>query len=340
LSIATDVLDGGPLNAVQLTNGSHAPFSFAFEYGFEPNLKLPQIRQWNVSLERALSGHDTLSLGYVGSNGRELIRREVDGPGSAPNFWFALTTNNGFSNYQALQFQYCRQLSAGWQASAAYTWSHSIDNDSSDASLLWAGPGASPNFDFGNSDFDLRHTFNGSLIYQFRSGPLKGWRVESIARARSGFPISVLDSEQYTGIAFANFPRPNYLGGPVWAANASAPGGMSFNPGAFQTARLGTQGDLGRNAIAGLGMWQVDAAVGREFRFRDRLRLDLRLEAFNLLNHPNFADPIRYLDSPLFGQSTSMLNLMLGTGSPGSGLAPLLESGGARQLQATFRFWF
>lgn len=340
LSIATDVLDGGPLNAEQLTNGSHAPFSFAFEYGFEPNLKLPQVRQWNLSVERALTSHDTLSLGYVGSNGRELIRREVDGPGSTPNFWFALTTNNGFSNYQALEFQYRRQLSAGWQASAAYTWSHSIDNDSSDATLLWAGPGASPNFDFGNSDFDLRHTFNGSLIYQFTSGRLNGWRLESILRARSGFPISVLDSEQYTGIAFANFPRPNYLGGPVWIADPSAPGGMALNPAVFQAARSGTQGDLGRNAIAGLGMWQVDAAIAREFHFRDRLRLDFRIEAFNILNHPNFADPIRYLDSPLFGQSTSMLNLMLGTGSPGSGLAPLLQSGGPRQLQTTVRFWF
>ena len=100
------------------------------------------------------------------------------------------------------------------------------------------------------------------------------------------------------------------------------------------------QGDLGRNAIAGLGMWQVDAAIGREFRFRDRFKLDLRIEAFNALNHANFSDPVRYLDSPLFGQSTSMLNLMLGTGSPGSGLAPMLQSGGPRLVQGTLRFWF
>ena len=108
----------------------------------------------------------------------------------------------------------------------------------------------------------------------------------------------------------------------------------------FQVLRPALQGDLGRNAIAGLGMWQVDAAIGREFRFRDRFRLDLRVEAFNALNHANFSDPVRYLDSPLFGQSTSMLNLMLGTGSPGSGLAPMLQSGGPRFLQGTVRFWF
>jgi Carboxypeptidase regulatory-like domain len=340
VSIATDVLDGGPLNSSQLISGIHAPFSVNFIYGFVSGLKLPQVRQWNVSLDRALTSHDVVSLGYVGSNGRELIRREVGGPGSGPNSWLALTTNDGFSNYQALQFQYRRRFASGWQASAAYTWSHSIDNDSSDASLLWAGLGASPNFDFGSSDFDLRHAFNGSLSYQFTAGRLKGWRAESIVRARSGFPLTVLESEQYTGIAFTNFARPNYIGGPVWVSGASVPGGTQLNPAVFQVLRSGVQGDLGRNAIAGLGMWQVDAAIGREFRFRDRFRFDLRVEAFNALNHANFSDPVRYLDSPLFGQSTSMLNLMLGTGSPGSGLAPMLQSGGPRLLQGTLRFWF
>ncbi len=164
--------------------------------------------------------------------------------------------------------------------------------------------------------------------------------METILRARSGFPLTVLESEQYTGLAFLNFPRPNYLGGPVWVADASAPGGKRLDAGAFQVLKSGAQGDLGRNAVAGLGMWQIDAAVGREFRWREHLRLDARVEAFNALNHPNLADPVRYLDSPLFGQSTSMLNLMLGTGSPGSGLAPMLQSGGPRLFQATLRFWF
>lgn len=340
VSIATDVLDGGPLNSAQLQSGIHAPFSVNFIYGFASGLKLPQVRQWNISLDRALTAHDMASLAYVGSNGRELIRREVGGAGSGPNSWLALTTNNGFSNYQALQFQYRRQFTNGLQASAAYVWSHSIDNDSSDASLLWAGAGASPNFDFGSSDFDLRHTFNAALTYQFPKGRLKGWRVETIARARSGFPLTVLSSEQYTGIAFANFERPNYLGGAVWVADPSAPGGMRLNSAVFQSLPSGVQGDLGRNAIAGLGMWQIDLAVAREFALRDRYKLDLRLEGFNALNHANFADPVRYLDGPLFGQSTSMLNLMLGTGSPGSGLAPLLQSGGPRLFQVTARFWF
>jgi hypothetical protein len=341
LSIATEILDGGPLNSEQLLSGFHAPFSFAFGYGFEPNLKLPQVRQWNASLEHAFGQYDLVSLGYVGSNGRELIRNEVDGPGSTPNYWFALTTNNGFSNYQALQLQYRRRLAHNLQATAAYTWSHSIDNDSSDSSLLWAGPGAAASNDAGSSDFDLRHSFTASVSYQFAKGPLKAWSAEAIFRARSGFPISVLESEQYTGIAFQNAFRPNFLGGnPIWIADPSAPGGERLNPAAFANVASGVQGNLGRNTITGFGMSQVDASIGREFRWRDRFALEVRVDAFNALNHPNFGDPVKYLDSPLFGQSTSMLNLSLGTGSPGSGLAPLFENGGPRMFQGMVRFRF
>jgi hypothetical protein len=66
----------------------------------------------------------------------------------------------------------------------------------------------------------------------------------------------------------------------------------------------------------------------------------LRIEAFNAFNRPNFADPVRFLSSPLFGTSTSMLNLMLGTGSPGSGLAPVYQSGGPRSVQVSLRLRF
>jgi len=73
---------------------------------------------------------------------------------------------------------------------------------------------------------------------------------------------------------------------------------------------------------------------------QDRKVIQVRLEAFNALNQANFADPVKFLSSAVFGQSTSMLNLMLGTGSPGSGLSPILQTGGPRSLQGTVRFRF
>ena len=87
-------------------------------------------------------------------------------------------------------------------------------------------------------------------------------------------------------------------------------------------------------------MGQVDLAVRREFRVREHKAIQVRFEAFNALNQANFGDPVRFLNSAVFGQSTSMLNLMLGTGSPGSGLSPILQSGGPRSMQATVRFRF
>jgi hypothetical protein len=162
-----------------------------------------------------------------------------------------------------------------------------------------------------------------------------------MVRARSGFPISVLLNEEYQGIALSNAFRPDrILNQPIWLDDSSVPGGKRLNPAAFQAAPSGTQGTLGRNSITGFGMGQVDLALRREFRFQERKVLQVRLEAFNVLNQANFADPVKFLSSALFGQSTSMLNLMLGTGSPGSGLSPILQTGGPRSLQATVRFRF
>jgi hypothetical protein len=334
LSIATDVINGGPLSVSQFESGRAGLVSSQLSYGFLPDLELPQIVQWNVTIEHAFGSHDVGTLGYVGSAGRNLVRREVGGPGSTERSLFALTTNHARSDYHALQMQYRRNVARGLNVAASYTWSHSIDDDSSDAFLTWADPRAVLAGDRGSSDFDLRHSFTGAVDYEFRSG----WAVDGIFHARTGFPVNVLQSEQYLGIAFNNAFRPDLLGGvPVWIADPSAPGGRLLNPAAFAATKSGVQGTLGRNAIDGFGMSQFDLAVRRHFRWGDRLGLDLRVEAFNAFNHPNFADPVRFLNNPLYGQSASMLNLMLGTGSPGSGLAPILQTGGPRSLQLSAR---
>src|SRR5262249_60718818 len=101
-----------------------------------------------------------------------------------------------------------------------------------------------------------------------------------------------------------------------------------------------TQGTLGRTLRAVSGMEKVDLALRPESRWSEHRRIQLRIEAFNLLNHANFADPTPYRNSAVFGQSTSMLNLMLGSGSPGSGLSPILQAGGPRSLQGSLRFRF
>jgi hypothetical protein len=347
LSIATDLINSGPLSTTQFQSGRNGLFSSILVYGFMLDLHLPRLLEWNVTLDHAFSTNDVVSVGYVGSAGDRLIRREVGGPGSSPTFVVALTTNNGASNYQGLQAQYRRRVMQGFEALVSYSWAHSIDDDSSDAFLVWAGGGANAARDRASSDFDLRHSLNGALAYTFarkHTGGarfLGGWSVDTVLRARSGFPISVLENEQYQGLGLANAFRPNLMPGqPVWIPDSGAPGGRRINVAAFYSAGPAVQGNLGRNSITGFGMSQVDMAVRREFRLGERRSLQVRIEAFNALNKANFADPVKYLSSPVFGQSTSMLNLMLGTGSPGSGLSPILQTGGARSLQATLRLRF
>jgi hypothetical protein len=347
LSIATDLINGGPLSISSFVSEMYAPISAQLTYGLMPGLRMPRLRQWNVSLDHAFGSRDVVSLGYVASTGDRLLRREIGGAGNTPTFLAALTTNNGRSDYQGLQVQYRRRVVEGFQALASYAWSHSIDDDSSDSFLVWAGAGASAAGDRGSSDFDLRHSFTAALTYEFPARTagagrlLNGWALDAMLRVRTGFPITVLEDDQYMGIALANAFRPDLVAGePVWTADSNAPGGKRLNPSAFSSTPSGIQGDLGRNAITGFGMSQVDLAVRREFRVGERCTLQFRLEAFNGLNEASFADPVRFMSSPMFGQSTSMLNLMLGSGSPGSGLAPILETGGARSFQAALRFYF
>uniref|UniRef100_Q02CR2 TonB-dependent receptor, plug n=1 Tax=Solibacter usitatus (strain Ellin6076) TaxID=234267 RepID=Q02CR2_SOLUE len=347
LSIATDLINGGPLSVTQFTNGRFGIVTSLLSYAFAPRLLLPRLGEWNFTLDQQLGTHDALSVSYVGSVGHRLLRREIGGIGNSITAQFAVTTNHGASAYQGLQAQYRRRLPQGLQVLVSYSWAHALDNDSSDSFLVWTGVGSPAARDHASSDFDLRHTATATLTYDFpvrHSGAgrwVGGWAIDSVARVRSGFPISVVENEQYQGVALANAFRPDQLlNQPVWIDDESAPGGRRLNVAAFLPAAPGVQGSLGRNSITGFGMSQIDLAIRRDFRWKERYTIGIRLEAFNVLNQANFADPVRYMSSPVFGQSTSMLNLMLGTGSPGSGLAPTLQTGGPRSLQGSLRFRF
>ena len=344
VSIATDLINQGTFNIAQFTSAINGLFSSLLSWGFVPDLRLPYVLNWSGSVEHAATGHDVFSLSYAGSAGHALLRREMGGPGSTQRDWLALATNHGRSDYHALQFEYRRRMARGVQARAAYAWSHSIDNSSTDSVLHWAGSGLNPADDRGSSDFDVRHSFTAAFTAEMpsvRPRLLRDWAVDGMFRARTGFPITVLDSDHYMGLNFANAFRPDVVPGqPIWLSSASAPAGRILNPAAFAPARAGVQGWLGRNAISGFGMSQLDLSLRREFPWGERRRLQLRMEAFNALNQAAFADPVAFLNNPLFGQSVSMLNLMLGTGSPGSGLAPMFQIGGSRSVQLAVRILF
>lgn len=211
--------------------------------------------------------------------------------------------------------------------------------------MWFIGPQAPASRDRASASFDVRHSVNAGLSWEMPAAARlrsfgRGWNWSGTLRARTGFPIDILDGENLLGIGFDNLTRPDLIPGlPLWLSDAGAPGGRRLNRAAFVVPANG-QGTLGRNAIAGFGLAQFDLAVQRRFALGDQAALEFRAESINALNHPGFADPVRFLDSPLFGQPASMLQLMLGSGSPHSGLAPVFQPGGPRSMQATLRFVF
>jgi hypothetical protein len=101
-------------------------------------------------------------------------------------------------------------------------------------------------------------------------------------------------------------------------------GGKAFNPAAFVPAPSGQQGDLGRNVLRGLGAWQADLGLQRQFHLTEAIALRFRAEFFNIFNHPNFGSPNNVLSRPLFGRSTQTLANSLAGGN-NAGFNPLYQ---------------
>ncbi len=342
--VALDPINGFPFNRWQFSNTGFAPPVAgvpAFGPRVEAGLHLPYVAEWNLAYERTLDAHNIVSASYVGSSGKRLLRREgALAPGSTLAQYQA-ATNHGASDYEGLQLQYRRRMSSLLQGTVSYTWAHSIDNGSADSGVYLVDSLVAPGADRGSSNFDVRHNFAAGLIFTPRgSGWLvRDWALSGMLRARSGFPVDVVATENLLGLGFDDLGRPDRVPRvPLWIADDGL-GGRRLNPSAFAAAP-GLEGSLGRNAIIGFGMAQLDLALDRAVPLSRSSNLHLRLDAFNLFNHGNPADPVRFLDSPLFGRPASMLDLMLGTGTARSGAAPGFQIGGPRSLQLTLRLQF
>jgi hypothetical protein len=147
--------------------------------------------------------------------------------------------------------------------------------------------------------------------------------------------------ENAYGVGIDNLVRPDLVDSrPLWIDDTRVPGGRRLSRDAFRMVLPGLPGSLGRNSIRGFGMSQIDVALRKRWLLTDSASIQLRAEVFNALNTVNFADPVRYLSSGLFGEPASLLNMMLGSGSPNSGLAPALQAGGPRTLQIGIRARF
>ena len=372
-----------PYSPSEITPPAIPPASISAVYAFNPSLKLPYTLEWNIALEQGLGKQQTISVSYVGASGKRLLQTsDVISPPTNPNVGSVngaeFIDNTAISDYNALQVQFQRRLSRGFQALASYTWSHSIDTASA-SSLAIGGneglAGSNANVNRGPSDFDIRNTFSAGLTYDvlaprnntLTNAILQGWSLQSSILARSAPPVDVSD----TNFSFFNGGiraevRPDLVPGqPLYLYGAQClqalpagfgqvcPGGMGFNPNAFTNPPIDPttgnplrQGDVPRNLLRGFGVTQWDFGVHRDFPLHESIKLQFRAEMFNILNHPNFGQPSGAFGFGGFGLSTNTLAQYLNGGSTGvsnaggGAFSPLYQIGGPRSIQFALKLLF
>lgn len=345
-----------PLNFAAL---QPAAFSFvpnrARIFVFDPDLQLPRTYQFNVAVEQSLGKNQSLSVSYVGALGRKLLSQERN---FNPNIRFSfvnVTKNTAYSDYHALQAQFQRRLSKGLQVLASYAFGKSLDTFSADSLITFRNERVDYDSERGPSNFDVRHSFTTAVTYEikppkyngFADAVLQGWALDSIFRARTALPVNIIGSNTVVtpdGEVLQGSFRPDLVPNvPLYIYDETVPGGRYINSAAFIAlpATSPRGGNLGRNALRGFPVWQLDLALRREFNLTERFKLQFRAEAFNATNHPNFAPPINTLSSGTsFGRATAMLGRSLGSGGTGGGQTPLYNIGGPRSMQLAVKLIF
>jgi outer membrane receptor protein involved in Fe transport len=329
----------GPVPVLTLANGFPQSGSGGFPsyFGLDRSAATPYVQQWNASLQRDMGRRFVLEAAYIGSKGTHLGRfRRFNTPQHVetgenldprPGDLQSLRTfpalgpifqrqHIASSSYNALQVKVERNFSNGLSLMANFTWSKSIDDADSVVTGQFESVGAQDErnlrLERGLSFFDVRRRFSAAFVYQLpaisRWRPLlRGWELSGILTFQDGTPLNPV----YFGTDIANSGtpnRPNVVAGQKVSLPASQRStDRYFNTDAFSTPQPYTFGNAGRNTIPGPGNQVVDLALHRRFQIRETLSTQLRLEAFNSLNHPNVGIPGPYPDfGPFFGKIFSV----------------------------------
>ena len=319
-------------------------------YGF-PTYK-PDIysNQWNLSLAYALPDNTAVQLAYVGNHGVNLWREEdinyVDpATGTRPNPNFAdiyLETNTGFSSYNAVQLSVIRRVSQGLHADLQYTLGHAIDNVQ-DQGLFASEPQDNNNIkaERGNGSGDIRQNAAFSFLYDIPMGNghsflgtapgavrvmTSGWQWNALGLLHSGVADTVyIGTNTYGNDDYTN-QRPDVVPGRHFYAPERSWRSW-LNSGAWSLPAAGTFGDSGRNTIYGPTFKQIDTSVVKQTPLREGKNLEFRAEFFNILNHPNFAEPDTTFGTEGFGETFNTFGATIGLGT-------------SRQIQLALRLSF
>ncbi len=336
-----------PLPGLPVTLSDPFPATFPFEapqsaLTYQADLRTPYFHHFNVGVQRQVGQSRVVEAAYVGSRGRNLLAaRDINQPNPSPLPFnprpvpqfddITAVESRATSTYDALQLKFQQRTHGGLSFLAAYTLSESTD----DASNFFPSAG-DPNFpqdssnlaaERGRSNFDVRHRFSVGFGYElpfgegqrYLSGPgwaasvLGSWELHGILTLQGGRPFTVallpeIDNSN-TGrsvLGFGANDRPDLVGDPELTDPSPT---QWFDASAFAFAPPGSFGNAGRNILVGPGFKNLNLGLQKGIGVGQGVELQLRVEAFNLLDRANFHLPDNFLGSPTFGQ-------ILSAGSP------------------------
>ncbi|MGA3185510.1 MAG: carboxypeptidase regulatory-like domain-containing protein [Bryobacteraceae bacterium] len=316
--------------------------------------KNPYVESWNIAIQRALPWHFTLDVAYVANHGVDSVASpninsvSVAGSGTAgePEAIFGRTasTTQDFSayssHYNSLQVKFNRRFATGLLITTSFTWQKDLSYQSDDDGGLTFFIDQRRNY--APTDFDRTFNYVQSYVYELPFGPgkrmlnsgaashiLGGWQVSAILTLETGIPIQLtanggsLNSPGSTQtpnqIAPVTYPKGINVGNPWFSTTSFA-----------QPTGAGVFGNVGRNPIFGPGLFGLNASLFKHFRITERINAELRGEAFQITNSPQFGQPQGSLTSSTFGYVTGTL----GSGSGVNG------TGGGRAFQLGFKLSF
>jgi len=344
--------------------------------GARNNLRTPYVINWNFNIQQVLWPKASIQIGYVGNHGVKLysirdinqVQPSLDDGGEQlgrpfntkfPFLGYINFLENGYrASYQGLQATLTQKSWHGLNYVMGYTWSHSIDFTSLHRASQPQDSGR-PDLERGSSDLDLRHRFTLSLTYDLPpikswAQLLEGWQINSIVTLQSGPPFSAVDFENDVSLTGEFSDRWDIHGDPGqlhWSTTAPVPctdsSGNSaldedgichaYANGLLTMPEFGTFGNSGRNLFRAPGLKVWDFSLVKTWKATERVSVQFRAEFFNLLNHPNFANPAILFNNDLgipdtFGLVTATPDV--------AGANPVIGTGGPRNLQLGLKIKF
>ena len=300
------------------------PGTYVSAFTILPYLPTQTLYQWNLSLGQQLWRGAGMELQYLGSHAIHLDRDFYDNQpqpstdkdinGRRPNQLFGsirMIQNDEYSHYNGFTAILRQRSNHGLSAMLSYTWSHDLDiSDNSNGSGTTMDQ-YDIGRDYGNSNWDIRNRFVGTLTYDIPNLPhanamvrqgLGGWQVNAIVTIQSGEPFNVnLGFDQANvGLPRGNTQRPNWVHAPSAHCslndyiknNGYNNGGTScIDASAYSIPAVGTYGNTHRNTLSGPGYSNVNLSLFKDFAIWRNVRFQFRAESQNLFNHPSAGNP-------------------------------------------------